>query len=55
VVKEGKGGANTLTGLNFEAKVDFLTLLTGIDGYTVKKSGAKAGADVFFDGKLVAR
>jgi len=55
VVKDGKGGANTLTGLNFEAKVDFLDLLRGIDGYTVKKSGAKAGTDVFFDGKLVAR
>jgi hypothetical protein len=55
VVEKGKGGANTLTGLNFEKKVDFLDLLRGVEGYTVQKSAVKAGSEVYFDGKLVAR
>jgi hypothetical protein len=55
MVKAGKGGSNTLTGLNFEEKVDFLDLLKGIHGYTVQKSIKRAGLDVYFDGKLVAR
>jgi hypothetical protein len=32
MVKNGKGGSNTLTGLNFEEKVDFLDLLRSILG-----------------------
>jgi hypothetical protein len=55
MVKDGKGGSNTLTGLNFEEKVDFLDLLRTLQGYTVQNSVTKAGFDVFFDGKLVAR
>ena len=55
MIKDGKGGAKTLTGLNFEKKVDFIDLLKGIKGYTVKKSGKKAGLEVYFDDKLVAR
>jgi hypothetical protein len=38
MIKDGKGGANTLTGLNFEGKVDFLDLLRCIQGYTVQNS-----------------
>ena len=41
MVRDGKGGAKTLTGLNFEEKVDFIDLLKDIKGYTVKKSGKK--------------
>jgi hypothetical protein len=55
MVKDGKGGANTLTGLNFEEKVDFLDLLRSIKGYTIQSSQKKAGLDVYFDEKLVAR
>ena len=55
MIKDGKGGAKTLTGLNFEDKVDFLDLLNNIEGYIIKKSDAHAGADVYFNGKLVAR
>jgi hypothetical protein len=55
MVKDGKGGAKTLTGLNFEEKVDFLDLLKGIKGYSIKKPDKKAGVDVFFDGKIIAR
>ena len=33
----GLGGANTLTGLNFEDKVDFQKLLAEIPGYSIAK------------------
>ena len=55
MVKDGKGGAKTLTGLNFEEKVDFLDLLKGIKGYMVQNPGKKAGLEVYFNDKLVAR
>ncbi len=51
----GSGGANTLTGLNFERKVDLHKLLGQLPGYKVKKSSDKAGIDVYFEGRLVAR
>ena len=51
----GLGGANTLTGLNFEDKVDFQKILAGISGYSIAKIPNKAGMGVFFEGKLVAR
>ena len=53
--KGGIGGANTLTGLNFEDRVDFQTLLVGIPGYSIAKIPNKAGMGVFFEEKLVAR
>ena len=55
MVKDGKGGAKTLTGLNFEEKVDFIDLLKKINGYKVVKSILKPGLNVFFNEKLVAR
>ncbi len=51
----GFGGANTLTGLNFESKVDFQKLLGEIPGYSPVRIPDKAGMGVFFEGKLVAR
>ena len=51
----GVGGGNTLTGLNFEKKVDFQTLIGAISGYEVKKVPSKTGMGVFFEGGLVAR
>ena len=55
MVKDGKGGAKTLTGLNFEGKVDFIDLLKGVKGYTVENSKQSSGLEVYFNGKLVAR
>ncbi|GHV65024.1 hypothetical protein AGMMS49587_18570 [Spirochaetia bacterium] len=55
MIEKGKGGANTLTGLNFEKKVDFLDLLKGIKGYAIRKSAQKAGSEVYFNKTLVAR
>ena len=51
----GKEGNSTVTGLNFERKVDFLKLLGKIPGYKVNKAYKRAGIDIFFDNKLVAR
>ncbi|MBM4285324.1 MAG: hypothetical protein FJ128_08745 [Deltaproteobacteria bacterium] len=51
----GVGGANTLTGLNFEGKVNFQMLLGNIPGYTVERISGKAGMGVFFEKELVAR
>lgn len=53
--KGGKGGSTTITGLNFEKKVDLHVLLEKIPGYKIKKSNDRAGIDVFFENKLVAR
>jgi len=38
MIKDGVGGASTLTGLKFEKKVDFLTLIRRMEGYRVQKS-----------------
>ena len=53
--KGGTGGSNTLTGLNFEGKVDSYKLLSSIPGYRTEKSKSRAGVDVYFENKLVAR
>jgi len=46
--KGGIGGANTKTGLYFENKIDFLTLIKKQNNYTVK------GGEIFYKGKKVA-
>ncbi|MBF0511574.1 MAG: hypothetical protein HQL13_04505 [Candidatus Omnitrophica bacterium] len=51
----GLGGANTLTGLNFERKVDFQNLLKSLPGYELKKTKDQAGQGVYFQGLGVAR
>jgi hypothetical protein len=55
MIKGGKGGHKTLTGLNFENKVDLLTLLTKIKGYKIVKNTSKAGHNILFNKKLIAR
>lgn len=50
--KDGFGGGNTITGLNFEGRADFLTLLDTAPGYEVTK--AEIGYKVFFNGEIVA-
>lgn len=49
MIKNGKGGGNTRTGLVFEGKVDLATFLSGQPHYTV------AGDKVYYDNGLVAR
>ena len=49
MIRGGKGGGNTLTGLNFEKTSDINILLAKTHGYSVK------GSVVFYKGKEVAR
>lgn len=49
MIKGGKGGGNTVTGLIYEGKVDLPTYLSTQNGYNVN------GSEVYFLGKLVAR
>jgi hypothetical protein len=51
----GTGGGSTLTGLNFENRVDFQQLIGAIPGYNLRKVPGKAGKGIFFEDKLVAR
>jgi hypothetical protein len=51
--KGGIGGGNTKTGINFEGKIDFITLLDRLHDYSVKK--AEIGFEIFFNNKLVAQ
>ena len=36
MINKGKGGGNTITGLNFEKEKDILDLLSKTEGYSVK-------------------
>ena len=36
MIQGGKGGGNTLTGLNFEKEKDILELLSKTEGYSIK-------------------
>ena len=49
MIKGGKGGGNTKTGLNFEKERDILKLLTKTPGYQVQ------GNTILFHGKEVAK
>ena len=49
MIKGGKGGGSTVTGLNFEKGQDILSLLKKISGYSVSDD------IIYFEGKEVAR
>lgn len=49
MIKGGKGGAKTLTGLNFESKIDLRTAFTKFSEYTI------SGENLLFNGKIVAK
>lgn len=49
MIPGGKGGANTLSGLKFEARSDLIPELLKVPGFTLK------GADILKNGDLVAR
>ncbi len=49
MIKNGKGGGNTKTGLVFEGKVDLATFLSHQPHYSIN------GHDVYFDNEKVAR
>ncbi len=49
MIKGGKGGGNTKTGLVFEGKTDLATFLSKQSGYTVENN------NVYYNGEKVAR
>lgn len=55
MIAGGKQGESTVTGLNFEKKVDLQAQLSSIEGYKLAKIPGKAGMGVYFEDKLVAR
>jgi len=55
MIEGGIGGATTLTGLHFERKVDFRSLIKGISGYDLKEIPGKVGLGIYFNSELVAR
>ncbi|MFZ5806947.1 MAG: hypothetical protein ACOY3I_07055 [Verrucomicrobiota bacterium] len=52
MIKGGRGGGNTLTGLIFEDRVSLIKLFSQLRGYSVKQ--ASIGHEIFFESKLVA-
>lgn len=55
MIKGGKGGGNTTTGIKFESKVDFLTLIRNIPNYRVEDTPHKSVHDIFYRDELVAQ
>jgi len=53
MIEGGTGGNTTLTGLNFENKVDLITLIRQIKGYSEKKQAV--GNNILINNKVVAR
>lgn len=51
----GTGGARTLTGLWFEERIDLLTALERIDGYSVEPQPGRSGLWLLFQGQQLAR
>ena len=51
----GKGGGNTITGINFERNVDFLTILSRIPNYRISKAPGRTGHNVYYQDELVAK
>jgi len=49
MIDKGKGGGNTITGLNFEKETDILELLRSKKGYSVKDGV------IYYEGKEVAK
>jgi len=48
MIKGGKGGAKTVTGLKFESRIDLKEVIRPLNGYNI------ADDEVFFEGQKVA-
>jgi len=51
----GTGGSSTVTGLNFENKVDFLTLLRDVPNYRIEEALGRFGHKIYCRNKLIAK
>lgn len=49
MIKDGKGGARTVTGLHFESRVSLKEVISALKGYSVSDN------EVHFEGKLIAK
>lgn len=54
MIKDGIGGTNTRTGLQFEARTDLRQLFTAIPGYELRETADNSGYEVWFAKKLLA-
>ena len=54
MIKGGKGGGNTTTGLHFEQRTDIKRLFEQIDGYSLKESKNKTGYEIWFNNEKLA-
>lgn len=54
MIKGGKGGANTLSGLHFEARTDIKTIFENIPGYELKSTTDRSGYEIWFNQELIA-
>lgn len=55
MIEGGVGGHLTGTGLHFERRADFLTLLDDVQGYSIQRHSSRIGYFVLFNGRQVAR
>lgn len=55
MIKGGKGGGKTITGLAFEERVDLISLFQNIEGYEIVKTNNKSGQIINYNGVRVAR
>ncbi len=55
MIKGGKGGGKTITGLAFEERVDLNTLFEKIEDYSIEPTLNKSGSIIFYNDKEVAR
>lgn len=55
MIKGGKGGGYTKTGLTFEDRVDLVTLFKKIEGYKVIDTKNKSGVIISYEEREVAR
>lgn len=54
MIKDGFGGANTKTGLDFEVRTDLRKLFKNIPGYDIKESINETGYEIYFHNELMA-
>lgn len=54
MIKDGKGGGNTKTGLIFEDRVDLIYIFEKMDGYSVVNTKNKSGSKIFYNEEEVA-
>jgi hypothetical protein len=60
MIKNGIGGGNTITGLNFENETDLLAILSKLKGYEVEilrstEKGLVTHSNIYFEKNLVGR